>query len=334
MILLPHLVDDASMDISTLLDAFPASRPGRESAATLVTTAQLTTTAMMGFTMGMPGHGLDWNDVPRDETCFAYLGNFGLPVRAPDASGGFPKQYVNAGPRPMDPKWQTQWKTICGTLQEKISAAAAAKDGSGSSGGGGADGQPAGDPLSYLFSRIGYDCGRVARGLHTNRVSWGTYQDEMCRRDFGEFHCNAHSNNVVLLEEDLARGEREAFLGYLDLDMSFDEASFVDTWGEGAALSGDEYTHLLKREHLNFMEVLSGGDATTGVPAVASKEISEQSEVLVALQTALYDTLILGYLRGYTGDERYPLAPHDKGVHAAAYDICRLAVIVMADFIA
>ena len=26
-------------------------------------------------------------------------------------------------------------------------------------------------------------------------------QDEMCRRDFGEWHCNAHSNNIVVLEQ-------------------------------------------------------------------------------------------------------------------------------------
>ena len=107
-----------------------------------------------------------------------------------------------------------------------------------------------------------------------------------------------------------------------------------DTWGKGDALSADEYTHLLKREHLNFMEVLSGGDTSTGVPAVATAEVNGQSKVLVGLQTALYDTLALGYLRGYTEEERYPVAPFDPAMHAAAYDICRLAVVVMADFIA
>ena len=135
----------------------------------------------------------------------------------------------------MDAKWHAQWAKVCGQLQSKIDLS----ERKGGSGGGGASntketetgaetGTETGaaeapesttsDALSYLFSRIGYDCGRVARGLHENRVSWGTYQDEMCRRDYGEFHCNAHSNNVVLLEEDAASG-REAFLGYLDLDM-------------------------------------------------------------------------------------------------------------------
>ena len=79
---------------------------------------------------------------------------------------------------------------------------------------------------------------------------------------------------------------------------------------------------------------MSGGDTTTGVPAVATAEVASQSEVLLGVQTALYDTLVLGYLRGYTEEERYPVAPYDAGTHAAAYDICRLAIVVMADFIA
>jgi len=328
MVLLPELVDESKIDAETLLSMFPDARPGKESLDELITTAQLTTSAMMGFTMGVPGHGLEWGDVPRDETTFAYLGNLegGLPVRAPMDPSTPPKQYVNEGPQPMDPKWREQWAKICSQLQSKILGDGAA---------GAADGAAGSklDALSYLFSRIGYDCGKVARGLHENRVSWGTYQDEMCRRDYGEFHCNAHSNNVVLLEEDAASG-REAFLGYLDLDMAFDEATFVDTWGEGGALAAEEYTHLLKREHLNFMEVLSGGDSTSGVPAVATAEVAGQSKVLLGVQTALYDTLVLGYLNAYTGEERYPVAPFDAGLHAAAYDICRLAVVVMADFIA
>jgi hypothetical protein len=221
----------------------------------------------------------------------------------------------------MDPQWHVQWEAICIRLQQTLLQVGKSDDAS------------AGDALSYLFSRIGYDCGRVMVGLHSARVSWGTYQDEMCRRDFGEFHCNAHSNNVVLMEEDAA-GAREAFLGYLDLDMAFDEATFVDTWQGGAPLPPDEYSHLLRREHLNFMEVLSGGDTSTGVPQVAQEEVASQGELLGGVKVALYDTLVLGYLHGYTGEARYPVAPFNPKLHGAAYDICRLAVIVMADFIA
>ena len=72
--------------------------------------------------------------------------------------------------------------------------------------------------LGYLFGRLGRDCGRFLRELHAMRISWGTYQDDMCRRDFDEWHCNAHANNMVLLPE--ADGTHlRSFLAYLDLDM-------------------------------------------------------------------------------------------------------------------
>jgi hypothetical protein len=38
------------------------------------------------------------------------------------------------------------------------------------------------------------------KGMHDARVSWGTYQDEICI-DASQWHCNAHANNVVILAE-------------------------------------------------------------------------------------------------------------------------------------
>jgi hypothetical protein len=146
--------------------------------------------------------------------------------------------------------------------------------------------------------------------MHQQRVSWGTYQDSMCRREWDEWHCNvrpegprggvqtvalwawhggagcgfvppcarllchhipscrspvhplpplafpnhqkvrwlhapclplarrrhrralrllvqAHSNNVVVVA---AGASATSFLCFLDLDMAFDDATFVDIW--------------------------------------------------------------------------------------------------------
>lgn len=41
-----------------MLKLFPAKRPGREKLETLVTTAELASTAMMGWEAGLPGHGV------------------------------------------------------------------------------------------------------------------------------------------------------------------------------------------------------------------------------------------------------------------------------------
>ena len=59
-----------------------------------------------------------------------------------------------------------------------------------------------------------------------------------------------------------------------------------------------------------------------------------------AARAALYDTLCLGYMRGYwVGDDRahdgdtWPVAQYDEALHEAAYCVLRLAVCVMGEFV-
>jgi len=172
----------------------------------------------------------------------------------------------------------------------------------------------------------------------------------MCRRDFDEWHCNAHANNLVLLPQDEGM-EQQSFLSYLDLDMAFDDKTFVDPWDAPAfsathaedgrvASAGDlgigreAYDRLLLRECVNFMEVLAGGDTSNGVPMVAKATVDAQGARLHAVRAGLYDTLVLGYLRGYHDDDAYPAAMFHPVMHKAAYAIAKLAVVVMADFVA
>ncbi len=44
--------------------------------------------------------------------------------------------------------------------------------------------------------------------------------------------------------------------------------------------------------------------------------------------------MVLGYLRGYTGDPRYPAVDADANLHVGAYAAMEMAVMVMADYIA
>ena len=82
------------------------------------------------------------------------------------------------------------------------------------------------------------------------------------------------------------------------------------------------------------MEVLAGSDSTSGVPQVALSLVEAYSGELKLVKTLLYDTLILGYLNGYTGEARYPVHEVDPALHQAAYSVMKLAIIVMADFVA
>jgi len=161
----------------------------------------------------------------------------------------------------------------------------------------------------------------------------------MCRRDFDEWHCNAHANNMALLSPE--EGQRlQCFLGYLDLDMAFDETSFVDLWapegnrGTAVGASAEEFTKLLQRENAEFLEVLCGGDSTNGVPQVAMQAVEAQGPLMHAARCCLYDTFALGYLDGHGDEIGAKAAPFNAQLHKAAFAIVKLAIVVMADFVA
>jgi len=72
------------------------------------------------------------------------------------------------------------------------------------------------------------------------------------------------------------------------------------------------------------------------VPQVARSEVDKRtSPELAGVKSALYDTLLLSFSRVYVDrDDSAAAQQVDEELHAAAYAMCKLAVIVMADFIA
>eukprot|EP00971_Amphidinium_carterae_P210406 4174820-Amphidinium_carterae.2 len=143
--------------------------------------------------------------------------------RAPPR-GSYPQQWTRDGPSEMRVEWRALWTSTCETLADQLQALQN-------------ENLTCSSILGYLFSRIGVECGTFIRELHKLDVSWGTYQDAMCRRDFDEWHCNAHANNMVLLPETIGQ-EKGSFLCYLDLDMAFSHKHYIDTWAaEGTPTS-------------------------------------------------------------------------------------------------
>ena len=288
--------------------------------------------------------------------------NTEFPERAP-ACGDYPQQWTKDGPRPMADNWKALWDATAASLAATLEIIKGRRtDGEENSK---AQGSTCKTVLGYLFWHLGRDCGRFLRELHELRISWGTYQDEMCRRDYDEWHCNAHANNVVLLtEEDGTR--LQSFLSYLDLDMAFDEKTFVDTWASGYDTSNrsessteenlgnervrrsssssssdvkqqarkERHDKLLARENANFMEVLAGGDSSNGVPQIAKVAVEAQDTAVQTCKTALYDTFLLAYQDAYSGRGESSDSNFDPELHTAAYAVCKLAVIIMADFVA
>jgi hypothetical protein len=120
-------------------------------------------------------------------------------------------------------------------------------------------------------------------------------------------------------------------LSFLDLDMAFFSQSFVNFSAGTLGLSDAEWTALKEREFLNLQEVLCGVDASNGVPRVARPICDSQPRSVQLVKSLLYDTLVHGLHSGYhnrgTGES-------NPNTHVAAQLLMRLAIIVMADYVA
>lgn len=348
-LILPLLLDIPAIDRSKLSEMFPALRPGRDCAnlVDMVTTGDFMSDYLLGtFTQGHDRDckGLCWPDLKRDGSTLANMisPDFSLPMNmsAVQSDGSvYPQQWTCDGPVDMTDSWKVEWDFTCDELRQCLaritnttsndSFTRIAKDGASTT---------SYLALGYLYSRCGYDAGRILGGIHSQRMSWGTYQDGLCRREWDEWHCNAHANNLVVVPENSTPVDHpgaHSFLSFLDLDMAFSADTFIDIDSGKIGVSDEFFSNVLWKEHVSLMEVLAGSDSSSGVPNVASEMIAAQSDEVAIVKSALYDTLIMGYLGGYTGDlEKYPIIPYDQDLHAAAHCIIRLAIIVMTGYIA
>jgi len=323
-LLMPRLLDESRMQTSELKSIFPKKRLELESGSDpVVTTAALMTDHMLAVEMSAanllpPGQsGLSF-DVPRDATVLADGAAASLPHRKLSV-GDYPQQWERGGSKPMDASWRRLWDALVSEYNRKLPNVGTKS------------------VLGYLYSRLGSDCGKIMRGMHDMRVSWGTYQDALCVAD-SQWHCNAHANNVVVLAD---ASKRTMFLGYLDLDMAFDDETYVSVYGKGSkkgTVGIEKATHdtLMRREHVNFLEVLAGADASSGVPMVAKATVRKQPDEIRMAKHVLRDGLVLGYLHEYYGHDamRHPVAKYDADLHELSAILIKLSIIVMADYIA
>lgn len=168
--------------------------------------------------------------------------------------------------------------------------------------------------LWRIYWRVGWEAGRVVRVLKDARISWGTYEDEL------GMHCNAHPNNLILLDPDDDSHSHNTLLAPLDFDMTF----CIDETTNSANNTTEESMYL----EMNALRLTLGGDvaANTGFRGFA-----ELSPPYSSLRWALRDTLIIAYNKAYRGDDD---DDHPQPLPAAAHALLRLALIATADRIA
>ena len=87
-------------------------------------------------------------------------------------------------------------------------------------------------PLTFI--RCGVETGKIKRLLDEHEISWGYFTDH---NPF-EPHCNAHPNNVVVL--DPTKNEHSNLLGVLDLDLAYNFDAFINTIDPDPEMFTDE----------------------------------------------------------------------------------------------
>lgn len=322
-LLLPKLLRTESLNIVELMKSFPEKRLKLNSADDpVVSTAALMSDHMIAVELQandlVPDgtHGVSF-DVKRDDDLFAAGATIALPLKSLEKND-YPAQWTRDGSKPMGKRWRRKWNELVCEYNSLLPLAQGRS------------------VLGYLYSRLGSDCGRIIREMHDLNVSWGTYQDEICISD-DQWHCNAHANNIIVLSETHAIGDM--LLGYLDLDMAFDDKTYVSLYGRGSpkgsiGVSAKAHKVLLRREHVNFLEVLAGADATSGVPMIAKSEVRKQSEGVKVVSSILHDALVLAYLNEYEDKKTYSKASFDPILHKISRVLIKLSIIIMADFVA
>ena len=77
--------------------------------------------------------------------------------------------------------------------------------------------------IPLIFIRCGVEVGKAVRLMNESEISWGFFTDH---NPF-EPHCNAHPNNLVIL--DPSKNEHANLVSVLDLDMAYSYDTFINT---------------------------------------------------------------------------------------------------------
>lgn len=155
--------------------------------------------------------------------------------------------------------------------------------------------------IPMMFIRCGAEAGKVKRVLDENELSWGYFTDH---NPF-EPHCNAHPNNLVVL--DPLSNEFANMLGVLDLDLAYSFDTFVNTIEPDPIMFTDEDNLNIQRgkygtkdreqfdDWINSekyeLELALGGQEAFNFRFGMQRQDSEQNEDVVKV-SGLYNALM------------------------------------------
>ena len=147
------------------------------------------------------------------------------------------------------------------------------------------------ETLLNIYVRIGYEVGKIKRCFQDANINWGSYIDRGC-----SYHCNAHSNNLVVLSQG-----NETLLSPLDLDLAFGKDKMlvihkdVPTFGQHDLSYWDNY---INGEFIDLSSDLCGIAEQFDTNKNKNQDNFEV-KLKNVIRFLLYDCMLENYMKGF-----------------------------------
>ena len=184
--------------------------------------------------------------------------------------------------------------------------------------------------LLNIYIRIGYEVGKIKRLMQDANINWGSYIDRG-----SSYHCNAHSNNLVVLPQG-----NDSLLSPLDLDLAFSKEKMIiinkdcPTYGQQDLSYWDNYVNA---EFVDLSLNLCGAeDYNFEFEKNKNKNPdSLESKTKNAIRFLLCDCMLENYMKGYDKlDSKDVISTKELKEDNFFHDIVKLALAVTAEDIA
>ena len=185
--------------------------------------------------------------------------------------------------------------------------------------------------LLNIYIRIGYEVGKIKRCLQDANINWGSYIDRGCT-----YHCNAHSNNLVVLPQG-----NDNLLSPLDLDLAYSKEKMIITNKETTSFGKHDLTYwdnYINGEFVDLSLNLCGAeDYNTDVERERKIINQESFEIKFrnVIRFLLCDCMLENYMKGYDKlDSKDVITAKELKEDNLFHDIIKLALLTTAEDIA
>ena len=186
------------------------------------------------------------------------------------------------------------------------------------------------ETLLNIYIRIGYEVGKIKRCFQDANINWGSYVDRGA-----SYHCNAHSNNLVVLPQG-----NETILSPLDLDLAFGKDKMIvinkecPTFGQHDLSYWDNY---LNAEFVDLSLNLCGAEDYNFDFDKNKNKNPDSFEIKVrnVIKYLLCDCMLENYMKGFDSIPS-PDVINEKELKEDNFlhNIIKLALIATAEDIA